>query len=121
MLINSLNAQGGTTRKRGEQFFHTRLKNMTMLRHWHRLEALRGSFKNKPAVLVAAGPSLDQSLPLLKEVQDNCVIIAVDSAVTPLTNAGIMPDFVTTLDCQEVNFEKISLKLPLPADKRCGK
>ena len=114
MLINHLNTQGGTTRVRGKKYFETRLRNMGMIRDWKRLESLRNRFHNKPAVIVAAGPSLDQSMPILKEVQGHCVLISVDSAVTPLINAGIMPDFVTTLDCQDVNFEKLT---PLLGEK----
>lgn len=108
MLLNKLNAQGGTTSRIGDVFFRNRLKNLTLLRHCHSLDALKEMFLNKPAVLVAAGPSLDQSIPELKKVVGHCVLIAVDSALSPLLNAGIIPDFVTSIDFLDLNFEKMA-------------
>ncbi len=92
----------------GPRFFHNRFQNLTLLRHLHWVDDLRDLFKNKPAVLVSAGPSLDQSLPMLKTVMGKCVIIAVDTALSPLIHAGIYPDFVTSADQSDVNFEKVS-------------
>lgn len=108
LVVNQLNASGGTTRKAGERFFRNRLANLSLLRHSHELGALREAFAGKPAVLVAAGPSLDQSLTDLKKVAGRCVLLAVDSALAPLVNAGIMPDFVTSIDFQDLNFEKLA-------------
>lgn len=107
-LINQLNASGGTTNRCGAAFFKNRLKNLTLLRHVSKLDNLKDLCKDKPAVLVAAGPSLDQSLNELKKVADNCLIIAADSALAPLLQVGITPDFVTSIDFQEANFEKLA-------------
>ncbi|MBU0675232.1 MAG: tetratricopeptide repeat protein [Proteobacteria bacterium] len=108
MSVNHINAHGGTTSKCGREFFRNRLENLTLLPHSHDIEALRDSFRGKPAVLVAAGPSLDRTLPEIRAVRDCCVLIAADSALAPLRKAGIMPDFVTSLDFQAVNFEKFT-------------
>ncbi len=107
-VLNELNVLGATTVQHGEDFFRNRLENLTLLRNSHNLDILQNSFKNKPAVLVAAGPSLDQSMIDLKKVKGKCVLIAVDSALIPLLENGIVPDFVTTLDFQELNFEKMA-------------
>ena len=107
-IINYLNVQGGTTRSSGLAFFKNRLANFTLLPHSANLDLLKDTFKGKPAVVVAAGPSLDQTLPDLKATRGQAVIIAADSALAPLLKAGIMPDFVTTIDFQEANFEKIA-------------
>ncbi|MGL5254587.1 MAG: motility associated factor glycosyltransferase family protein [Brevinema sp.] len=58
---------------------------------------------NKPAIVIGAGPSLDESLPLIKKNQSNAILIAVDTALPMLENAGITPDFVVTVDPQEIN------------------
>ncbi len=107
-IINHLNVQGGTTRSSGLPFLKNRLANYTILRHSSNLDLLIDVFKGKPAVVVAAGPSLDQCLPGLKNASNHCVIIAADSALASLLEAGIMPDFVTSIDFQEANFEKIA-------------
>lgn len=107
MVINHLNSHGGTTVKCGEKFFRNRLSNLTMLRHSYNVEGLKDCFRDKPAILVAAGPSLNRSLPFLKKAAGKCVIIAADSALAPLLKAGVTPDFVTSIDYQDVNFEKL--------------
>ena len=108
MLLNQLNASGSTTRKCGTTFVENRLANLTLVHHSHSLDILRDAFQGRPAVLVAAGPSLDRTIPVLREVADRCVLIAADSALAPLVQAGIMPDFVTSIDYLDLNFEKLA-------------
>ncbi len=62
-----------------------------------------GWAKQKPAIIVGAGPSLAESLDLLKQHKDNAIIIACDTALPILHHHGISPDFVVTVDPQEKN------------------
>ncbi len=57
-----------------------------------------------PAVLVSAGPSLVKNVDLLRDpaVRENIVLIAVQTALRPLLDRGIRPDFVTALDYSPV-------------------
>ena len=98
----------GVLDKCGEQLFKNRIRNMALFREARNVDVLKGAFRGKPAVLVSAGPSLDQSMGNLKKAMGKCVIIAVDSAAVPLLNNGIIPDFVTTLDFRELNSDKLS-------------
>ena len=50
------------------------------------------------AIIVATGPSLTKQLPLLKEIQEYVTIISVDASMPILEKAGIVPDFVTSLE-----------------------
>lgn len=59
---------------------------------------LRGAWKGRPAILVSAGPSLEKQLPLLREHQDNFLLIAMGASLRPLRNAGIEPHLVVTVD-----------------------
>jgi hypothetical protein len=45
------------------------------------------------AFIVGAGPSLNDSIDYLKEHQDKAIIVSCGSAITPLLNAGIIPDY----------------------------
>lgn len=108
MILNKINASGGTTRRWGPTFFRNRLSYMRRLRQIHEVDVLKGAFKGKPAVLVAAGPSLTRSLAELKKVKNRCVLIAADSALAPLLGAGIVPDFVTSIDFLDLNIEKLA-------------
>ena len=98
----------GVFDKCGEQLFRNRIRNMALFREARNVDVLKGAFRGKPAILVSAGPSLDQSMAQLKKAMGRCVIIAVDSAAVPLLNNGIIPDFVTTLDFRDHNSDKLS-------------
>ena len=58
-----------------------------------------------PAVVVSAGPSLRKNVHLLAEpgVRERCVIIAAQTTLQPLLDAGIRPHFVTALDYHEIS------------------
>lgn len=58
---------------------------------------------NKTAVIVAAGPSLDKNLSILKE-RDKYFIISTDTAGSTLHRYGIIPDILISIDGQNVSF-----------------
>lgn len=61
---------------------------------------------DQEVLLVAAGPSLDQQLQLIKDRADRGCVIAVDAAMRPLLSSGIIPDYVVTIDDADHNIEK---------------
>ncbi len=69
------------------------------------IEPLRDAAKGFPAVVVSAGPSLARNIHMLAQpgVRDRCVIIAVQTTLRPLLEAGIRPHFVTALDYHEIS------------------
>lgn len=67
------------------------------------LGALRGAFGGLPAVVLAAGPSLDELLPSLADIADRAVVVCVDTALRSALAAGIQPDFVVIVDPQYWN------------------
>ncbi len=64
-------------------------------------EDWRDMASNSLAVVVGAGPSLDQTLPLLKEGFPKPVVIAADSSLRALCSAGVDPDFVVSIDAEK--------------------
>ncbi len=66
---------------------------------------LRSAFKGRPAVFVAAGPSLERNLSLLAGpgVRDRVVIVAVQTVLKAMLARGIKPHFVTALDYSELS------------------
>ena len=68
-------------------------------------EALADAFAHKPAVVVAAGPSLDKQLPWLRERRDQLVVIAIGQTVGALAAAGIRPDLVHVLESRDVSHQ----------------
>jgi hypothetical protein len=62
------------------------------------LESFFNKFKDKTAILVSAGPSLNKNIHLLKELDDKAVIMAPGSAIKILDSHGIIPDFRFAID-----------------------
>lgn len=71
---------------------------------------LKNHYKGKPMILVSAGPSLDQQLPLLKQIRNekHFIIGAVGTAVKPLLNANITPDFFMIIDPNEGTYGQLT-------------
>ncbi len=68
----------------------------------------------QPAFLVSAGPSLDEALPHLAELQDRAWIVTVDTVYEALCRAGVAPDFVVSVDPQAASVEHFSFEAGLP-------
>jgi hypothetical protein len=67
-------------------------------------KALYSLFKGKPAILVAAGPSLQKNIHLLKELKESALIVAAGSALGPLLAHGIKPHLVVSFDGAPANY-----------------
>jgi hypothetical protein len=58
----------------------------------------------KEAAIIAAGPSLDQQIPALKEYKSRQVFfISCDTALPALLHNGIEPDATVSIDCQHIS------------------
>jgi len=55
-------------------------------------------FKDKPAIIVSAGPSLEINGHMLKKVKDRAKIISVGRAMRYLKSIGVKPDFTIISD-----------------------
>jgi len=60
--------------------------------------ALAGKFKNIPAIICGAGPSLEKSLKTLKTVENHALIFGGGSALGPLSKEKVPVHFITALD-----------------------
>ncbi|MBI4632674.1 MAG: motility associated factor glycosyltransferase family protein [Deltaproteobacteria bacterium] len=62
------------------------------------INSLFGRFTGKPGVLVAAGPSLNKNMHLLKKIHDKALILSCDASFLPLMKRGIRPHMVTSME-----------------------
>ncbi len=87
------------------------LWNAPILKNYPGILKFKGIFKNHPAVIVGAGPSLEKNMHLLKEYRKNMIIISLDAALPVLVKKlGIYPDLVVMGDPtekQKLNFDEI--------------
>jgi len=80
----------------GKQWYRNTILNLTKASSSH------GVLKPiRKAVIIGAGPSLEDQLDLLKADQ---TIIATDTALPALLRRGIKPDLVISMDCQSISY-----------------
>jgi hypothetical protein len=87
----------------GAQIQENIWRNLPGISRAYGLNDVRGCLKDKPAIVVAAGPSLDKNVHLLKEAQNRYPIICVDTAIRTLQKNGIEPDIVVSADPNPIN------------------
>lgn len=78
-----------------ENFYH----NVQYVRTGYKASSLMHVLpKDVPAIVIAAGPSLNKNIKELKRAKGKAFLIAVDTAVKRLLKEGILPDMFATLD-----------------------
>ena len=83
------------TNVKAKNTFH----NICYLSEGYSVEALKGILPaDVPAIVVSAGPSLNKNLMDLKKAVGKACIIATDTAMKPLLNAGIIPNLFVIID-----------------------
>lgn len=86
-----------------DEFIFNYLKNLPDFVTQYSLRTIEEYIKenelmDRPAILVSAGPSLDKNIKDLKRAKNHAFIVCVDTAIKPLTKAGIEPDILITVD-----------------------
>ncbi|MCX7710916.1 MAG: DUF115 domain-containing protein [Clostridia bacterium] len=99
--IENFTVDIATRRHFGDLFIHNDIKNASKLLQASNAGGLTGRFRGIPGILVSAGPSLINDIPLLKELSDKCVIMAAGTAVNILEENGIVPHFMVGIDAGE--------------------
>ncbi|KDR94762.1 Uncharacterized conserved protein [Peptoclostridium litorale DSM 5388] len=61
-------------------------------------DKIKELLKGKPLIVVAAGPSLNKNIHLLKDIKDKAIIIAAGTAMKILDSKGIKPHFRMAFD-----------------------
>ena len=68
------------------------------------LSSLKDKYAGTAAIIVSNGPSLDKSIPLLRQIQGKCLMLCAESAIVPLAKNGIKPDIVCALERTKTNY-----------------
>jgi hypothetical protein len=74
----------------------------------HSLASVRGQWLGRPLIIVSAGPSLDRAWADLADAQRHAVILATGTTARALSEKGIRPDAVVSVDPypnNQVHFE----------------
>jgi len=96
---NEINA--ATLKKFGKLWCNNSLKNLKKMAE---LRGIRDYEKKAdsdlPFLIVGAGPSLEKTLPYIKELKNRCVIVCVETALRALLRFDVEPDFIILTDPQ---------------------
>jgi len=92
----TINAQTGCLRAGVYQ--ENAIRNIPAIAKSHSIRHLEGAFAGLPVICVAAGPSLEKNVDLLREVQGRALIIAVNTAFKILLRHDVKPDIICAMD-----------------------
>jgi len=86
-----------TLMKLGRNFARNFFRNVPLLADSYEITA---SMANRPVFVAGAGPSLDEALPFIREHRSRLCLLAVDTALSSLRDARIVPDAVVLVESQ---------------------
>lgn len=90
----------------GVVYFKNFYKNLFAWPNGYLGNALYGKFKNVPAIVCGAGPSLAKNIELLKQLKDRALIFAGGSAINGLNAANINPHLALGVDPNETHITR---------------
>ncbi len=82
----------------GRVYLRASMRNLPAVARMPTAAALSGALRGVPAVLVAAGPSLDRNVAQLHRFKGRALIVAINQSLRALRAAGIEPDVVLAVD-----------------------
>lgn len=85
-------------RLHGYQPFQNFLQNLHQLPRSFYANGLKGAFRDVPAIVCGAGPSLQDSIEEIRSLENKALIIAGGSTLAALSSKGISPHFGMALD-----------------------
>ncbi|WP_269085749.1 motility associated factor glycosyltransferase family protein [Pelosinus fermentans] len=104
-IVNSKVINIATMMKIGPNLIANSLLNLSVYCRNPGISSLFNQLKDLPVIIVAAGPSLNKNIHLLKEAKGRAAIFAVGTAVKALNKWGIEPDFIFSVDPQRLNYD----------------
>jgi hypothetical protein len=96
-----------TLRRFGRLWVRNLARNLPLIGELPGTAALEGRFAGLPSLVLAAGPSLDEVLPLLPELRKRALLVCVDTALRSVLRAGVEPDFLLVVDPQYWNWRHL--------------
>jgi hypothetical protein len=114
-ILAGVAANREARRKFAPRYLVNSLRNVPAIVAGSDVRRLADAYAGVPAVIAAAGPSLDAAVPRLRDVRKRAVLIACDTALRPLLVSGIAPHLVVGVDPSELNARHM-LALPECAD-----
>ena len=105
---NDINA--ATLKRFGKLWVKNSLRNLSKMKELDSILDFEGTLKEKniPFLIVGAGPSLEQTLPLMSQLKKRMVIVCVETALRSLLKNNVQPDFIILTDPQYWAYKHIA-------------
>lgn len=97
-----------TVKRFGRLWVRNIARNSVAAAAFHGIQGLASRFAGFPALVLAAGPSLDEVLSHIQDLRQRCLIVAVDTSLRSLLARGVEPDFVLVVDPQYWNWRHVA-------------
>ena len=97
-IVEGLSIEQINTERRLCEMEENRERNRTAVESVPGVESLFGRGQGRAAVIVAAGPSLDTTMPHLRRLNGNAAVIAVNAVFRKLMASGIRPYAVVCIE-----------------------
>jgi len=91
-----------TIRHFAQHWVEQGVANIPAIVYHENLHSLDGKFRDRPAILIAPGPSLDKNIGLLQQAKGKAVLIAPLQSLRCLYKANIQPDYILVLDATDL-------------------
>lgn len=101
--VNRRTVELNTLVAHAEAMERNALRNIPALARARGVKDFEGVLAGLPAIVVAAGPSLNAALPLLKAARGRAAVVAAGKPLKLLLSEGIVPEFAVTLDMTEAS------------------
>ena len=113
-ILYGVRANAAARRQFAPRYLTNVIRNVPAIASGGDVRALTNAFQGIPAVIAAAGPSLDAAIPELQRMNGQGLLIAVDTALRPMLEAGITPQLVTALDPSLLNARHFQMLADCP-------
>jgi len=114
-IVNGARANAEARRQLAGRYLLNTVRNLPHVQRSAGASALFGQLPHVPAIVLGAGPSLDAALDTVRRTGERALLLAVDTALGPLLEAGIEPHLVIAADPQPVNARHLTT-VPRPPD-----
>jgi len=92
-FIKRMDAGNRTTAAFGKRWVRNFFRNLNFI-----TECLLYKETDIPIIITGSGPGLEEAMPVIKEGQNNCLVIAASSSVMALSRGGVTADIVISTD-----------------------
>lgn len=106
-FMTTLRINRNTTMFFSKRWFETIIRNIPELVNGTPINVYKNKYKDKPAVIVSAGPSLEKNIDELKKIHNGMIIISGGRTLKPLIEKKINPHLLVVADPGEISYQLV--------------